>query len=99
MVSVIHKKAKAKYKYPARRLLRHQNHLIKKREVLVEALCSNSSRDFWTEEALCSDSSHDFWTEVNCFERWSTRGTSGVIDGTSRSASIADLWAGKFEAF
>ena len=85
VVSVIRKKAKAKYKYPARRLLRCQNHLIKKREVLAEALCSDSSRDFWT--------------EVNCFERWSTRGTSGVVDGTSRSASIADLWAGKFEAF
>ena len=97
-VSVIRKKAKAKYKYPARRLLRRQNNLIKKREVLAEALCSDSSRDFWTEEALCSDSSRDFWTEVNHFEGRSTRGTSGIIDGTSGSASIADLWAGKFEA-
>ena len=81
MVSVIRKKAKAKYKYAVRRLLRRQNHL--RREELAEALCSDSSRDFWT--------------EVKCFERWSTRGTSGVIDGTSGSASIADLWAGKFE--
>ena len=32
------------------------------------------------------------------FEGWSTKGTSGVIDGTSGSVYIADLWAGKFEA-
>ena len=32
------------------------------------------------------------------FEGRSNRGTSGVIDGTSGSASIADLWAGKFES-
>ena len=44
MVSVIHKKAKTKYKYAVRRLLRRQNHLT--REVLAEALCSDSSRDF-----------------------------------------------------
>ena len=36
--------------------------------------------------------------EVKRFEGRSNRGTSGVIDGTSGSASIADLWAGKFEA-
>ena len=65
-----------------RRLRRRQNHL--RREVLAKALCSDSSRDFWT--------------EVKRFEGRSTRGTSGVIDGTSGSASIADLWAGKFEA-
>ena len=65
-----------------RRLLRCQNHL--RREVLAEV--------------LCSDPSLDFWTEVKRFEGRSTRGTSGVIDGTSGSASIADLWAGKFEA-
>ena len=82
VVSVIHKKAKAKYKYAVRRLHRRQNHL--RREVLAKALCSDSSRDFWT--------------EVKRFEGRSTRGTSGVIDGTSGSASIADLWAGKFEA-
>ena len=35
---------------------------------------------------------------MNRFEGQSTRGTSGIIDGTSGSASIADLWAGKFEA-
>ena len=70
------------YKYAVRRLHRRQNHL--RREVLAKALCSDSSRDFWT--------------EVKRFEGRSTRGTSGVIDGTSGSASIADLWAGKFEA-
>ena len=32
------------------------------------------------------------------FEGCSTKGTYGVIDGTSGSASIADFWAGKFEA-
>ena len=32
------------------------------------------------------------------FEGHSTRGTSGVIDGTNGSVYIADLWAGKFEA-
>ena len=75
VVSVIRKKAKAKYKYAVRRLLRRQNHL--RREALAEALCFDSSRDFWT--------------EVKHFEGRSTRGTSGVIDGTSGSASIADL--------
>ena len=82
MVSVIRKKAKVKYKYAVIMLLRRQNHLT--REVLAEA--------------LCSDSSCDFWTEVKRFEGWSTKGTSGVIDGTSGSVYIADLWAGKFEA-
>ena len=82
VASVIRKKAKAKYKYAVTRLLRCQNHLT--REVLAEALCSDSSRDFWT--------------EVKRFEGHSTRGTSGVIDGTSGSVYIADLWAGKFEA-
>ena len=47
VVSVIHKKAKAKYKYAARRLLRCQNYL--RREVLADALCFDFSRDFWTE--------------------------------------------------
>ena len=32
------------------------------------------------------------------FEGHSTRGTSGVIDGTNGSVYIADLWAWKFEA-
>ena len=75
MVSVICKKAKAKYKYAVRKLLRHQNHL--RREVLAEALCSDSSRDFWT--------------EVKRFERWSTRGTSDVIDGTSQQP-LHGMW-------
>ena len=44
MVFVICKKAKAKYKYAVRKLPRRQNHL--RREVLAEALCSDSSRDF-----------------------------------------------------
>ena len=35
---------------------------------------------------------------LKCSEGRSTKRTSGVIDGTSGSASIADLWAGKFEA-
>ena len=48
-------------------------------------------------EAFCSDSSRDFWAEVRHSDGRSVRGVSGVIDGVCGSASIANLWAGKFD--
>ena len=51
VLSQLRKRAKSRYKYPVRRLVRNQD--LMRRKHMAEAMVSDSSRDFWHEVNRC----------------------------------------------